>query len=210
MNEKILFQTAYGSQVWKMDTPESDVDVWMTFQIPSKDILTGRAGLYKRYMVEKYPGIEFHELGPTCYELLQCNINYLVALHSPMVLQPWSRLAELRELSVRNLNKNVYHSVHGLAVHNYRKYVKSGNDNTPKRRATIIRVLSWGINALNGSGELPPFLPASTTDEDMIEPMIKVLDLAYERSMLPEKPQHEIEMMEWLYRRRLEYMGELY
>src|SRR5207244_12431596 len=60
---------------------------------------------------------------------------------SPIVVKDWTRLPELRRLVAMNYSKRAYHSIKGLAEHNYQKYIINERDDSIKRCNTIGRMI---------------------------------------------------------------------
>ena len=203
---KELFITNVGSHMWGMNRPDSDIDLFIVYQAPSTDFLVGKAHTNShRSMNENIDRVSF-ELGHVVSQLLKGNINYLWGVMSPKIIKDWDRLQSLRELTTKNLSKQLYHSVHGLGLHNYKKYVESEKDPTAKRCTLICRSLNFGTKLLTKGmfsfGPMEPCTPKDTLDH------LHALDLAYVSSPLPESPEHKREMEAWLLDVRLHKLKE--
>src|SRR5574341_1477687 len=159
---KTLWISNVGSHAWLMNRPDSDIDIFTAFIVPSRDILSGRnhgggshcSGSSGAGDVDKVS----HEIGKIVDELIKGNINFLVGTLSPILIsQHKDCLRSLKNILIEHgQTKACIHSIRGLAVHNYRKFI-TGSDTArdyplTKKCNTINRVLLFGINLLNGNG----------------------------------------------------------
>ena len=192
-----LFITNVGSHMWKMDHPGSDIDLFVALLAPTKAILRGEFN--ERSKVEYSGSVDkqYHELGRIVDQIIKNNWNYLSGVMSPIVVKDWELLAELRRLTILNYSKSAYHSIRGLAEHNYQKYIINERDDSVKRCNTIARTIIMGSKLLyEGIIEYRPVTATSPAD---IPKLIDELDFALKESPLPDKPEHEDELREFLY-----------
>ncbi len=186
-----FFTTEVGSTIWQMRHPKSDTDLFRVYVASTEDILKGTANTRSKFIQENNTDIALHELGKVIEQLLKGNLNFVTGVMSPIVVEAHNPLMlhELRDIVRDNISKNSYHSIHGFAVHNYKKYIGSGKDNSERRCNRILRVLQFGITLLNtGKFEFKPF--SGGVDYE-IEEWIEILDDAYSKSTLPDKPDEE-------------------
>jgi len=200
----ILFVTKVGSHVWRMDTEKSDTDLFQVYVTPTKDILRGKANTKSKFIHGHDADLAVHEVGTVIEQLLKGNLNFIIGVMSPLIVETSKEHQELREIVSRNLAKNCYHSIRGMAIHNYKKYIETGRDVSENRCNKIIRVLRFGTTLLE-DGEIV-FEPSSTGTPNAILGWLNALDGAYNSSSLPEKPNEE-EYREWLLKVRLKYLG---
>lgn len=203
--DKYLYVSSVGSQLWHMERPDSDTDYFAIYQAKSTDILLGKECTKSHHTLKGDDDIQSHELGQTVASLTQCNLNFLVGLFSPLTVKPWDRLDELRALAKLNLSRACYKSIHGMAVGNFNKYIKTGKETgapAQKRMNTICRSLRMGINLLK-TGEFA-FVPFEGASPDTVVAMIQMLDEAHENSKLPAKPPCPEKLEAWLLERRIE------
>ena len=208
-----LFTTVVGSHLWSMEHTNSDMDLFRVYVASTKDILKGTANLRSTFAQENNVDIHRHEVGKVINELLKGNLNFLIGVMSTKVNACYAfeeitrdelcgyavemPFYDLQNIVKENISKNCYHSIHGLAVHNYKKYIESNLDNTEHRRAKILRVLSFGTTLLyTGKFEFAP--KTGKGGAEVITRWINGLDEAYKSSTLPEKPNEE-PYREWLY-----------
>ena len=91
-------------------------------------------------------------------------------------------------------------------MHNYEKYIVSERDDSVKRCNTIARTIVMGCKLLRENViEYKPISGASPKD---IPKFIDELDLALKESRLPENPEHENELREFLYDVRVSELEE--
>src|SRR3989440_737016 len=82
-------------------------------------------------------------------------------------------------------------------MHNYEKYIVSERDDSTKRCNTIARTIIMGCKLLReGVIEYRPITGASPKD---IPKFIDELDMALKESSLPDNPEHEDELREFLF-----------
>lgn len=214
---KILFETITGSHLWKMDDQDSDIDLFQVYIAPTKDILKGIGSLKSRHTISEsklnslhnysFNGridTTSHEIEHVINQLVKGNINFLIGILSPLVIKPSAWLGRLRVLVALNKNKLCYHSIRGLAVHNYEKYIKSGKDTSVDRCMKIGRYLNFGYTLFT-TGEYE-FQPSSFSAHPFeIENWINKLDIAYSSSTLPTSVNEE-GFRNLLLELRLEYL----
>ena len=216
MNE-ILFSTIIGSHLWGMNDQDSDIDIFQVYVASTKDILKGVGNLKSKHSFENTKSNSLydqpynntidtmsHEIGKVIDQLIKGNINFLLGVLSPMITKPSPWLEKLRELVIDNKNKLCYHSIKGLATHNYEKYIKSGKDTSIDRCMKIGRYLNFGCTLFTtGEYEFQP--PSLSPHPFEIEEWIKRLDIAYLSSALPITVNEE-EFRNLLLELRLEYL----
>jgi len=113
-------------------------------------------------------------------------------------------LRELRTIVENNVAKNCFHSIHGLAVHNYKKYIETGKDLSNKRINIITRTLLFGMNLLE-KNEFN-FQSTQNTQPEIIVKFIYDLEEIYQISDLPEKPDEKV-YRDYLLKLRLKELG---
>ena len=119
---KELFVTNVGSHMWQMNHSGSDVDLFVAVLAPTKSILRGEFDDQSKVEYSGPMDRQYHELGRIVDQVLRNNWNYLSGVMSPIIVKDWSRLADLRHLTTMNYSKRAYHSIKGLALHNYEKW----------------------------------------------------------------------------------------
>ncbi len=212
-----LWSTNIGSHAWMMNRHDSDIDIFSAYIVPSKKILDGSIkGSGSHCSGSSEAGEEdrvYHEIGKIIDELIKGNINFLVGTLSPIILsQHKNCLNELKEIVYKHgQTKACTHSIRGLAVHNYRKYI-IGSDTARdypiiKKCNTINRTLLFGINLMNGNGF--EFNPVKDQTPGDVRELIAEFDKAVSTSPLPDKTDPE-PFRQYLYGIRVkELSGEL-
>jgi len=199
-----LFKTVVGSHLWGMQRSDSDTDYFTVFAYPTKIFLMGyhpKMSLFKHGdVVDEH----LHEIEKTVQQLMKGNINFILGVMSPVVVQTSRYHKELKNIVAAHPPKNVYHSIRGLAVHNYKLYVKERKDPSERRMNKILRVLQFGITLLRtGKYEFKPFYGGTPK---MVEQMISELDRAYKESKLEDSIPEDI-LREYLYRVRMQFLS---
>lgn len=203
---KELFVTNVGSHMWQMNHPGSDVDLFVAVLAPTKSILRGEFNDQSKVEYSGPTDKQYHELGRIVDQILRNNWNYLSGVMSPIVIKDWPRLSELRRLTTMNYSRRAYHSIKGLAEHNYQKYIVNERDNSVKRCNTIARTIIMGSKLLREG--VIEYRPISGTSPKDIPKFIDELDLALKESPLTEDPQYEDELREFLYDVRVSALEE--
>jgi len=204
-----LWKTQIGSHLWKMNHEGSDNDYFTVHIVPSEDILNGSITKLSS-KVMKIEGDDFvsHEVGKVVDEIIKGNVNFLTGIMSNIIVYDRScYLYELRDLIKEyGQTKACVHSIKGIAMGNYTRYVL-GNENNPtinKRCGIINRSLLFSINLLSGEGF--KFVPVINTTPDDVCYMFEVFERAIETSNLfentPPKP-----FRDWLYNLRLDELN---
>ena len=200
-----LFTSTVGSDIWGMRHPKSDTDLFRVYVASTEEILKGTANTRSKFIQKDNTDIALHEVGKVVEQLLKGNLNFLVGVMSPLTVSvaapPLTKFySDLQNIVKENISKNCYHSIRGLAVHNYKKYIESGKDDSERRCNKILRVLQFGKTLLDtGKFEFKPFRGGVPDD---IEVWIGWLNEAYKYSLLPEMPD-ETFCRDWLYNLRL-------
>lgn len=198
--DDMLFTTVVGSHMWKMNNPESDVDLAHVFLMPTIDLLSGmpyRANLTHLKRIDPVTGVEFdetfQEAGDLVNKLLKGKIDAVWKVCSPIVLNrnQWGTvpriLEELREITMANLSKASYSSIRGMAVSQAADEFKRPRMTSGKGYRTAYRTIQLGIRLFK-TGELA-FDPVEWSP-DIFAVNNALLDLsdAVESSHLPENP----------------------
>jgi len=201
-----LFVTNVGSHMWQMNHPGSDVDLFVAVLAPTKSILRGEFNDQSKVEYSGPTDRQYHELGRIVDQVLRNNWNYLSGVMSPIIVKEWPRLTELRRLATMNYSKRAYHSIKGLAEHSYQKYIINERDDSVKRCNTIARTIIMGSKLLREG--IIEYRPITGTSPKDIPKFIDELDLALKESTLPENPEHEDELREFLFDVRLSSLKE--
>lgn len=212
---KLLWTTNIGSHAWLMNRPDSDIDLFTAYIIPTKDLLRGKnRGFGSHCSGSSGKGEEdkvSHEIGKIVDELIKGNINFLVGTLSPFVISRHEIdcLTELKNILIEHGQTKVCtHSIRGLAVHNYRKYI-IGSDTArdyplTKKCNTINRVLLFGINLLNGNGF--EFKPVQNQTPEDVKVLLEEFDKVVIASKLPDKTNPE-PFRDYLFKIRMMELG---
>lgn len=198
MDTKTLWKTNVGSHMWGMNRPDSDVDIFEAYSVPTKSILRGRARQNSHNSKIDGNDIAKHEVEKVMEMLIKGNLNFVLGVMSPIIIQDSHELQLIRSIFKQNLSKNIYHSIHGMAVHNYQKYFEKEKDVTWKKLAQVLRLLNFGNTLLLEEKVEFKAIPWETTIHiDEIRQKILDLDRAYGESNLPGAPDEEL-YRDWL------------
>lgn len=198
--KRILFRTIVGSQMWGMATPESDIDYFTCFTYPTSVFLHGYRPKLSFFTHGEHEDEHMHEIEKVVSQLLSGNINFILGVMSPKVVSSGAEHLWLKDILKRHPPKNVYNSIRGLAMHNYKIYVEKGKDTSEHRLNKILRVLEFGITLLR-TGQYK-FVPVKGATPELIVKKIKELDEAYQNSYLDYSIPEDV-LRDYLYRIRL-------
>lgn len=199
-SDLILFETVVGSHVWGMETGLSDTDTFRAYIVPSITILNGTAETKSKFIQIGDKDIAQHEIGKVINQILKGNINFLIGVMSPLCVLSGKEHKALKEIVVAHLAKNCFHSIHGMAAHNYKKYIDTGKDTSERRCNTILRGMRFGERILEGKGIVFERVKGGTPME--IKQEFEILNESFSSSKLPEIPE-EKPFRDWLLSVRL-------
>jgi hypothetical protein len=186
-----LFETVVGSHIWKMNHEGSDLDLFRCYISDTKDILLGKVPKNTFEQPTSIVDLQVSEIGAVISQLMHCNFNYLIAIHSPIVMfDNGNVLAKLRELSFKSLSKEAYNSIFGMCTQNYKKYIETGKDISEKRCNAIARTAKFGYNLLVNKKIV--FEGVSGFTSEKLSTAIESLPFAKDNSTLPEKCPAEV------------------
>jgi len=210
----VLFHTIVGSHLWNCARPDSDVDEFVCYALPTRDILLGKEGMsfHKPGLVDpadnKEHDLAIHEAGVIVHQLLKGNPNFLIGVFSNKSLyEPLENsfglddgsttwLSSLRAALDGNISKNCYNAFKGSGVGHYLKYIESGKDASERRCNIGVRFFNFGISLLL-TGK-PDFTPIPKATPDMVFNKFDALQRAYAISSLPERPEQPKKLEDWL------------
>lgn len=189
--------TNVGSHMWRMNHENSDIDLGIIYVTSTSEYLRGTAFTDSKQYKEGIEDWTVHEIGKVVQMLLSGNVNYVWILTSPKIEYGTKSFEELKQIYLNNISANIYHSIKGLSIKNYKKYLVNGNlaegeglAKLEKKRKIIVRTLKFGINILEGG--VPTYEPVTEDlDNEKVQEYIAKLDEAYKNTKLPEKPKEE-------------------
>lgn len=180
-----LFTTITGSHVWNMETSKSDIDTTEVFISSSKNLLSGKQPPRTKFETGSTDKTTI-EIGFLIENLIKNNINAITIVASPFSTYELKNYKEeLLTILKNNISKNCFYSIHGLGKSNYKKYIESERNITPKKLNTICRVLQFGITLLD-THEIK-FKPFYNGTPEKIESLLSQLQESYLKSTLLEK-----------------------
>lgn len=103
-----LFTTNVGSHMWSMNTPDSDLDLFVCYLAPSKDFLLGKTHRGGHHSIVNGNDRTSYELGHVVDMIAKNNFNFLTGVMSPIIIKDWvseplskEKMNELLSKSVR-------------------------------------------------------------------------------------------------------------
>lgn len=189
MSEKtlnIIGETMIGSHIWEMNHVNSDEDYFSIYLDDTRNFLRGTPQTQSYFTQYNYVDTHYHELGKVVEQLLKGNINFLIGVTSPIVMKMSFEFERLIDITMGNLSKKTYHSIHGMGLHNYKRYIETDEDTSEHRCNKILRTIVFGIKLLDyGRIEYKKFEGGTP---ELIESKLKELDRAFENSTILEEP----------------------
>ena len=233
----LLFVTVSGAHLYGFPSADSDVDLRGSFAAPLASVLgldTPRETLEPKGIVN---GVEVelvgHEIAKYVRLLVKPNGYVLEQILSPLVVQTSPAQEELKSLAQAGLSKKLYHHYAGFAAGEWRDYQKVGVGKTVKRLLYLHRVLMTGIVLMNEGVveanlhrlnerfglDLEPLLALKTREQADVEGddtvyttaiagLFEQLEIARERSKLPEEVPNRSALNDFLVRLRLSGAGK--
>ena len=194
--DEILLETVVGSHIWQMATPDSDMDIFRVYKAPTRDILLGKVPRSK--FEEKIDGkdITYHEIGTVYHQILKSNINFVIGLFSPIVVQkPLGNMIKFLIYARHVVDSQIYNSIHGMAISNYKKYgMEQYGDRIPEATYNkILRFVQFGIDFLK-TNEFQ-FKPFRNGNEELMRMKIQELDEAYQDCKHPSTMSYTVEKL---------------
>ena len=171
IDDDILFSTEVGSWMWGMNLPESDHDIINVYAQSTRDILSGHEHIRNKPNKKKMIGgmeydFQYMEIGHLIGLLIKGNVNAIWAVTSPIVHRGSDTMCQLREITINNLSKASYPSIHGMAISNLHDNEKRPNMRPNKAYKQCLRTLKFGINIFkNGIVKYEPVMHEVTKTE---------------------------------------------
>jgi len=193
---KVIGKTMIGSHIWGMNHENSDEDYFEIYLDSTENLFRGTPQNDSVFTQKDGVDTHSHELGKVINQLLKGNINFLIGVTSPIVVETTKTFDELKKITLHNLSKQTYYSVKGMALGNYKKYVgeldlkdTTGINITEHKCNQIIRGIQFGITLLKyRTLEYKPFTGGTA---EMIKQKMDELDKAFSESTIPEVPDEE-------------------
>ena len=190
-SHEILFRTNVGSHMWKMNHENSDIDIFECYILPTREILRGRiATNHFTQDEENKIDIQRQEISKVTSEIIKSNLNYIGYIFSPIILEGEEFLREYKKLAIKVISKQVYNSIRGMAIHNYKKYqIELGDKLDERRWNKILRVINFGV-VLMKTGQIR-FDPITNGNVNVYNAAMMALDYTKENGSLQDEPSEE-------------------
>jgi uncharacterized protein len=233
-NGKLLYLTISGSDLYGFPSQNSDVDYRGAYITGTHNLL----GIRRiSDVVELKPDIVLFEVKKEIGLALESNCNVLEHLNAPAIYKTPESMDLTRLLNNSITKEGVYNSYRGMAMFNYKKFILQGKKSYKKYLYVFrglmagIYVLQTGkiqsnINELNQYFKIPEIthlvkcktdgleesevedLKNSGTLDDLIEPLLKRLDSAYEKTKMPSiKDRDDTEINSYLIKLRIQTLA---
>lgn len=186
---ELIGKTKIGSHIWAMNNRWSDEDYFVIYSEPVRNILDGTATFKSDFvqLLDKSKDTHYHEISHVIDQLLVGNMNYVIGMLSPIIVERTDWFMKLRKLTRQFLSKQTFYSINGMAEGNYVKYVLKGEDASERKCNQILRAIQMGITLLQ-KGKVE-FKPYSGGSPDEILEKLSELQFSYNISPLPDRPE---------------------
>jgi len=195
MEKTELWSTIVGSHMWRMETAESDLDLFVCEVVPTRQILLGQQAKSAQTQIKDMKvDMVTHEIGKVIYYLQRGNVHFVWGLTSPRVETTTPEHKRLRNLFETEISRNCFASINGLATHNIKDGInKYGATKIPQKNLKLIaRTIQFGIYVLeNGSISYNVDLPEQISIEYITKLQSELQD-AYEKSDLCDAPDKKL------------------
>lgn len=205
----VLWETNVGSHMWKMNRPDSDIDIYRCYLVDFRSFLIGNTHMSGHQSITETVDTSSFELGHIVQQVKKSNLNHLLGVMSPEILITTPIFEQLRKIVESHPCKNAFYSIQGLAKHNIKHFLEEKKQGVAddsklffKKLNTITRTLRFGITLLE-TGRFE-FKPTNNTDPQSAYDLLKDLQNAYKNSSLPEEVDSDI-YEEFLLSTRLDY-----
>lgn len=204
--QKELSRVVIGSHSWGLAREDSDEDLFIVFQEPTRKMLRGeRLQTSHQNLQGKTLGFDetYHEVGAFINLLIPCNLNMVIGAMSPIVRHTTPEFDTLKRILLDYPAKGIYMSCKGLAMGNYKKYILTADHDTPKKRKLVYRTLKFGLDVIErgvyyyGLDDVPDVIEIAD-----IAKMFAKLDQAYANAAGMRQTYPEQMLRDWLERVR--------
>lgn len=205
--KSFIFESTIGSHIWKMNTPVSDIDIFRIYMANPRDILLHKP-IQAKFIPNTDMDITYHEISEVTNQLIKSNINFIIGVFSPIIEKQIPKFGEYKYFARKVITSQMFHSVHGMALSNYKKY---GEDMPEARYNKILRTVDFCINFM--SRRSFAFEPFTGGNKQVFEDKIRILEDMYENFGGFDKPDPiDIKNLEDVVveMRMLDIYGELY
>ena len=216
LNYTHLWSTETGSGMW--GTQRNDIDISSVWCVDTEKILRGER-VNQTFPQRKYRDVkrfgdidveeQSQEIGHLINKLIDGNVNAIwVVCSSNIIDKPHHTiLNDLQYITMKNLSKVSYHSIKGMVMSQYNDNIKRALVMPPgKAYRNAIRTANFGSTLLCENKIVFKGIPRDyIPEESEVIDAIGGLDIAYEMSKLPEKP-NEDAFRDFLYEVRMGFM----
>ena len=208
---KYLFVTEVGSRMWGMEKFASDYDLFHVYQTPASEyLISGNFGSSKPAKIwfddrNREIDAQYMEIGHLVGLLKKGNVNALWAVCSDVAHKDTEVLRQLKHITLQNLSKASYQSIHGMAISQLKDAEKRKEVKDPQKNlVTCQRTLLFGIKLLYGEGvSFKASWPMYEITKENCEANFIDLDIALQCSKLPDFPNPQ-PFDDFIYRLRMQ------
>ena len=154
LNERTLLTSIVGSRMWGMEHEGSDWDIFIVVNEPLEDMLSINYHSINKEFKYVLDGVELDikikEIKDVLKQLYKNNPNFIFGVLSDNVIYESNvgLMRELRSLTYRNINYQIFPPLKGMVNHNYKKYFINKVHDKSGKKEMVIRKIAWLYNAL--------------------------------------------------------------
>ena len=154
LNDKTLLVSVVGSRMWQMEHEGSDWDIFIVINEPLENMLNINYRSINKEFKYELDGVELDikikEIKDVLKQLYKNNPNFIFGVLSDNAIYESTTelMKELRAMTYKNINYQIFPPLKGMINHNYQKYFINKIHDKSGKKGVIIKKISWLYNAL--------------------------------------------------------------
>jgi len=155
LENNVLLITIVGSRMWQNEHKNSDWDIFIVINDSLKDMLSINYHPTNKEFKYNLDGMELDikikEIRDVLKQLYKNNPNFIFGILSNFILYESNSklIRELRNITYRNINFQIFPPLAGMLKRNYRKYFVNNTHNELEKKKIIIKKIAWLYRSLS-------------------------------------------------------------
>lgn len=145
--DNVLLVSVVGSRMWQMEHEGSDWDIFIVVNTSLKEMLSINYHSINKEFKCELDGVELDikikEIKDVLKQLYKNNPNFIFGVLSDNIIYESNNelMKELRAITYRNINYQIFPPLNGMMVHHYQKYfVNNVHDKSGKKEIVIRKI----------------------------------------------------------------------
>ena len=154
LNDRTLLVSIVGSRMWQMEHEGGDWDIFIVVNEPLENMLSINYRSINKEFRYELDGVELDikikEIKDVLKQLYKNNPNFIFGILSDNVIFESNAglMEELRSITYRNINYQIFPPLKGMINSNYQKYFVNKIHDKSGKKESIIKKIAWLYNAL--------------------------------------------------------------